>query len=277
MTNRVLKDPKQRRFFKSNDIYELFTLSNPDGDQGTETSAIFAGQQTLHCVCLTLCNYTLYKRQFLLKYLHVLWTGTGSDVKAPIKPERPRSSHRSKHSKHTHKHSKADQNGATSAVKEDNTTASHKNSHGIPNGLADGTRVAAGGANTASASPSGSPSPGSRRRDPEGANLRPPQVKDPHSASSPHKHSEKRKHCHTDKRHARKRKRQAQVEGQQISHLVKKSTFKKEEDDKEDQKRNDDYVLAKLFKQSGEAAVACASVFPLFSLGGGGGEASGAP
>nr|XP_034993651.1 DNA excision repair protein ERCC-6 isoform X2 [Zootoca vivipara] len=43
LTNRVLKDPKQRRFFKSNDLYELFTLSSPDGAQGTETSAIFAG------------------------------------------------------------------------------------------------------------------------------------------------------------------------------------------------------------------------------------------
>ncbi|KAH0624389.1 hypothetical protein JD844_031796 [Phrynosoma platyrhinos] len=43
LTNRVLKDPKQRRFFKSNDLYELFTLSNPDGTQETETSAIFAG------------------------------------------------------------------------------------------------------------------------------------------------------------------------------------------------------------------------------------------
>uniref|UniRef100_A0A8C0AQB2 DNA excision repair protein ERCC-6 n=1 Tax=Buteo japonicus TaxID=224669 RepID=A0A8C0AQB2_9AVES len=42
LTNRVLKDPKQRRFFKSNDLYELFTLSSPDVSQGTETSAIFA-------------------------------------------------------------------------------------------------------------------------------------------------------------------------------------------------------------------------------------------
>lgn len=40
---RVLKDPKQRRFFKSNDLCELFTLSSPDVSQGTETSAIFAG------------------------------------------------------------------------------------------------------------------------------------------------------------------------------------------------------------------------------------------
>ncbi|XP_009958078.1 PREDICTED: DNA excision repair protein ERCC-6-like [Leptosomus discolor] len=43
LTNRVLKDPKQRRFFKSNDLYELFALSSPDVSQGTETSAIFAG------------------------------------------------------------------------------------------------------------------------------------------------------------------------------------------------------------------------------------------
>ncbi|KAM9324969.1 DNA excision repair protein ERCC-6 [Gastrophryne carolinensis] len=43
LTNRVLKDPKQRRFFKSNDLHELFTLSSPDAGQGTETSAIFAG------------------------------------------------------------------------------------------------------------------------------------------------------------------------------------------------------------------------------------------
>ncbi|XP_073408175.1 DNA excision repair protein ERCC-6 isoform X2 [Dendrobates tinctorius] len=43
LINRVLKDPKQRRFFKSNDLYELFTLTSPDTNQGTETSAIFAG------------------------------------------------------------------------------------------------------------------------------------------------------------------------------------------------------------------------------------------
>lgn len=42
LTNRVLKDPKQRRFFKSNDLYELFTLKDTDS-QCTETEAIFAG------------------------------------------------------------------------------------------------------------------------------------------------------------------------------------------------------------------------------------------
>uniref|UniRef100_UPI00358DFE96 DNA excision repair protein ERCC-6 n=1 Tax=Myxine glutinosa TaxID=7769 RepID=UPI00358DFE96 len=43
LTNRVLKDPKQRRFFKTNNLCELFTLSSPDGTQDTETSALFAG------------------------------------------------------------------------------------------------------------------------------------------------------------------------------------------------------------------------------------------
>ncbi len=42
LVNRVLKDPRQKRFFKSNDLYELFTLSEGTSD-GTETSAIFAG------------------------------------------------------------------------------------------------------------------------------------------------------------------------------------------------------------------------------------------
>ncbi|XP_005098039.1 DNA excision repair protein ERCC-6 [Aplysia californica] len=43
LTNRVLKDPKQRRLFKSQDVYELFTLGSKDNEEGTETSALFAG------------------------------------------------------------------------------------------------------------------------------------------------------------------------------------------------------------------------------------------
>ena len=42
LTNRILKDPKQRRFFKANDLYELFDL-NVDCKEGTETGALFAG------------------------------------------------------------------------------------------------------------------------------------------------------------------------------------------------------------------------------------------
>ena len=44
LTNRVLKDPRQRRFFKSNNLHDLFTLDCSATDGGsTETSALFAG------------------------------------------------------------------------------------------------------------------------------------------------------------------------------------------------------------------------------------------
>ncbi|KAG8232118.1 hypothetical protein J437_LFUL012127 [Ladona fulva] len=48
LSDRVLRDPRRRRFFKSNDLYELFTLQEDGDDLGekgakTETSAIFAG------------------------------------------------------------------------------------------------------------------------------------------------------------------------------------------------------------------------------------------
>lgn len=42
LTNRVLKDPRQKRFFKSNDLLELFSFNEGSG-KGTESEAIFAG------------------------------------------------------------------------------------------------------------------------------------------------------------------------------------------------------------------------------------------
>ena len=48
LTNRVLQDPKQRRFFKSNDLHELFRYDDNDNDddnnhERTETSILLAG------------------------------------------------------------------------------------------------------------------------------------------------------------------------------------------------------------------------------------------
>uniref|UniRef100_A0A3B3ID09 DNA excision repair protein ERCC-6 n=1 Tax=Oryzias latipes TaxID=8090 RepID=A0A3B3ID09_ORYLA len=95
LTNRVLKDPKQRRFFKSNDIYELFTLADPDGSQGTETSAIFAG--------------------------------TGSDVKVTKKPARPKLTN-------NHSHSSANQREAAPTRKRSSSedTALFKSGTSLP-------------------------------------------------------------------------------------------------------------------------------------------------
>uniref|UniRef100_A0A671YJ17 DNA excision repair protein ERCC-6 n=1 Tax=Sparus aurata TaxID=8175 RepID=A0A671YJ17_SPAAU len=227
LTNRVLKDPKQRRFFKSNDIYELFTLSDPDGSQGTETSAIFAG---LFCS---------HQRNILLFC-------TGSDVKAPKKPERPRPSHTLNHGSRVHKHSSANQNetGADSrhsstnipALRDGSTSPSSKNSQVKLN------------------IPTGSQSTIENGVDSNSSH----QHRDKDSAlTSPQKHREKRKHCKSsdsDKHKKRKHTKDARFEGHRISHLVKKRTFNKEEigaNEGDEQKKSDDYVLAKLFKKSG--------------------------
>ncbi|KAM6956342.1 DNA excision repair protein ERCC-6 [Aplochiton taeniatus] len=227
LTNRVLKDPKQRRFFKSNDVYELFTLSNPDGTQGTETSAIFAG--------------------------------TGSDVKAPKRPER----HRSNHSDQPHKHSSTNH---IPTSQDGNTPTCRHSSQDKPNGLTDPSTNHSG-AGFGPNSWTGTQQPGeelkrSNDRAPEplthqGAGLDTRKHGD-RPRDSPQKHREKRKHCHAaahkHKRH--KGERGARFEGHHISHLVKRRTYKKEqeqeeEEQKKDERKSDDYVLAKLFKKSG--------------------------
>lgn len=43
LTNKILKDPKQRRFFKMNDLHDLFTLG--DLGDGTETGGMFSGAE----------------------------------------------------------------------------------------------------------------------------------------------------------------------------------------------------------------------------------------
>ncbi len=43
LTSRVLNDPKQSRFFKTTDLFDLFSLSPPDAHTGTETGELFSG------------------------------------------------------------------------------------------------------------------------------------------------------------------------------------------------------------------------------------------
>ena len=42
LTNKVLKNPQQRRFFKARDMKDLFTLQDDEGNGSTETSNIFS-------------------------------------------------------------------------------------------------------------------------------------------------------------------------------------------------------------------------------------------
>ncbi|KAG7512495.1 DNA excision repair ERCC-6 [Solea senegalensis] len=236
LTNRVLKDPKQRRFFKSNDIYELFTLTDPDGSQGTETSAIFAG--------------------------------TGSDVKAPKKTERPKPSHTLNHA---HKHSSAtwSESGADSRHSSANMTALRDGNPSLCSTSSQGKlNVPAGSQSTNQNAVDVNPNistymqrTGQNNREWGAAKAA---VKNSNSTrdsalTSPQKHREKRKHCDSANKHKHKHKKHkrshdARFEGQRISHLVKKKTFNKAENEDNgtgEEKKSDDYVLAKLFKKSG--------------------------
>ncbi|KAL0964148.1 hypothetical protein UPYG_G00319780 [Umbra pygmaea] len=269
LTNRILKDPKQRRFFKSNDIYELFTLSNPDGTQGTETSAIFAG--------------------------------TGSDVQAP-KPIRSRSNHTHRHSATSHRES--DTGGgaipSTSPHPGDRTNPIRSNSSpDKTNRLVDSKEANLGKGRAGTDIPIGqsqtdcntepaaevrtethilinpdqnSNLPQKHRDSPmtspklhghfHSKTLSPSKQKhkDQHRDSHSHrKHREKRKHCDsTQEGHNSKHKKhkEGKVEGHRISYLVKKRSYKGQHESDEnpgrlEQRQSDDYVLAKLFKKSG--------------------------
>ncbi|XP_068597431.1 DNA excision repair protein ERCC-6 [Brachionichthys hirsutus] len=239
LTNRVLKDPKQRRFFKSNDIYELFTLSDPDAAHGTETSAIFAG--------------------------------TGSDVKAPKKTERPRSSHAFNHGGHVYRNSPdCNEAGADSrhssnlpAVREGLNSYS-KNPQDKLNIPIDCQSTKQNCADIESDILATTQLTGQNNRDwdsdklvfksPKSSSCR--QHRDKSLPTRPRKHREKRKHCNSsdpDKHRHKKRKhtQDARFEGRRISHLVKRRTHSKEDHEPGDQKKSDDYVLAKLFRKSG--------------------------
>lgn len=41
LSNKVLSDPSQRRFFKTSDLHELFSLNEPTRNGNTETTNIF--------------------------------------------------------------------------------------------------------------------------------------------------------------------------------------------------------------------------------------------
>ncbi|XP_036403368.1 DNA excision repair protein ERCC-6 [Megalops cyprinoides] len=247
LTNRVLKDPKQRRFFKSNDIYELFTLSNPDGIQGTETSAIFAG--------------------------------TGSDVHVPKKPAKlktPNSSQLSLRQPNIPPKQKASLDDSNTKTTEKDPTVAHDVSGNksvndaqryneserkeptAVNGLHSKFSHVLYGANTEAADLKSVPG--------AAEDLSPKHAGGVLHGSSPQKHREKRKHCVQEggegtpeglrRKHKKdKRSRDARFEGHRISHLVKKRKYRRDKeedkDEKESRKKSDDYVLEKLFKKSG--------------------------
>lgn len=202
-------------------------------------------------------------------------TGTGSDVKAPKKPQRSRPSHTVNHGSHIHKRSSANQNeaGADSrqsamnipALKDGTTSPCNKNSPGKPNVPTDSQST---NQNDLDVEPNISANTQHTRQNNSDWDAAKPAVKNSNShidsaLTSPQKHREKRKHCdpadsHKHKHKKRKHSKDSRFEGHRISHLVKKRTYQKansEDNDNDEEKKSDDYVLAKLFKKSGRLFV----------------------
>ncbi|XP_061857318.1 DNA excision repair protein ERCC-6 [Colius striatus] len=287
LTNRVLKDPKQRRFFKSNDLYELFTLSSPDVSQGTETSAIFAG--------------------------------TGSDVQVAKhqlkrKPEKPPNNDTSKsdlhltessppkYSKSSNSDSTAHMNNSSSKAIETSEETKGNLENFDQNSYARDNSQAATNINSLnkseervdkSMSQSLPGDAGSSERDKclnamvtdevpgatEASDMgafsltcgaagswekQVAKTKDGQLDNNHYKCTSKKKHrvdmlsheSHKDKS-KKKHHKDARFEGQRIPYLVKQKQYRREnnEEEEENSKKNDDYVLEKLFKKSGVHSV----------------------
>ncbi|XP_036121312.1 DNA excision repair protein ERCC-6 [Molossus molossus] len=270
LTNRVLKDPKQRRFFKSNDLYELFTLTSPDVSQGTETSAIFAG--------------------------------TGSDVQTPRHhlKRRPQSASVADLSVAAGR-PVPDASAAADAAPACEAPAGAGAAAGaVTSAQGDAPRAApqtpgpparsgrlaeetgavsrlegpsvSRAPGECAAPPGPSPTPGEQSFDAEqGLPGRrescqvqtEPLGENGHMGNTFYKHKSKTKHSEAEegaqekrpkqKPKSPKRHRDAKFEGTRIPHLVKKRKYQKQDNENESenkQQSNDDYVLEKLFRKS---------------------------
>ncbi|XP_013052521.3 DNA excision repair protein ERCC-6 isoform X2 [Anser cygnoides] len=290
LTNRVLKDPKQRRFFKSNDLYELFTLSSPDVSQGTETSAIFAG---------TGSDVQVPKHQLKRKHEK---PSDGDTLKGGLHLGRSSSP---KYSKSSNSYSTSHMTNSSKAIEtseetkgnletfnqnsfaKDNTQAatninlsdknkeenletddkcmsqslpgdagSSENANSLNSMVTDEIHGAANvnieGDLTLACSAAGS-------WEKQVAKTEDGQLDNNHykcTSKTKHRVDVLSHESHKDKS-KKKHHKDARFEGERIPHLVKQKRYRKEdsEEKEEDPKKNDDYVLEKLFKKSGVHSV----------------------
>uniref|UniRef100_H0WIW2 DNA excision repair protein ERCC-6 n=1 Tax=Otolemur garnettii TaxID=30611 RepID=H0WIW2_OTOGA len=276
LTNRVLKDPKQRRFFKSNDLYELFSLTSPDTSQSTETSAIFAG---------TGSDVQTPKRH--LKRRNQPAFGTDCDVpKCEKFPHSHTSANDAPSSEEKPKSVEAEVNAVTSnqgdLLKDDPHVSSSVTSSSR---LGEEANTVSRPEESSATSGNGECSDSLRIGDisrPSGEKSldeqqdlstkrgssqvhTEPLCENEQMENSFYKHKSKTKHQGmaeegTLEKHVgqkqkpknSKHRRDARFEGTRIPHLVKKRRYQKQENDKSEAKEqsNDDYVLEKLFKKS---------------------------
>ncbi|NXC45979.1 ERCC6 protein, partial [Penelope pileata] len=286
LTNRVLKDPKQRRFFKSNDLYELFTLSSPDVSQGTETSAIFAG---------TGSDVQVPKHQLKRKFEKPPDDDASKGDLHLTKSSSPKYSRSSSSHLTSHMANSSSKAIETSEETKGNLETFEQNSYAKDNAQTATNTNSVNKSRPESLERSdkslSQPLPGnagtsentvvteevhaavnvnvngdfSLPRSVAGSQEK--QVEKTEDAQLDNNHykcSSKTKHrmdmpSHESHKEKSKKKhhKDAKFEGERIPHLVKQKRYRKEdsEEKEEDPKKNDDYVLEKLFKKTGVHSV----------------------
>uniref|UniRef100_A0A8C3YVQ5 DNA excision repair protein ERCC-6 n=1 Tax=Catagonus wagneri TaxID=51154 RepID=A0A8C3YVQ5_9CETA len=275
LTNRVLKDPKQRRFFKSNDLYELFTLTSPDISQSTETSAIFAG---------TGSDVQTPKRHLKRKLQPVLGTDQNVAVGQKLPDANTSANDATSSEEKSTAMDRTEINAATSN-QDDPLKDAPQTPHRLTSSetLGGETDAASGRQESSGIRGSGegpdSPGTGQTHRtsgedsmeEKEGLSDKrescqvhtEPLWENEQTDTSFQKHKSKTKHRVTEEetpeKHQRpkpknsKHRRDAKFEGTRIPHLVKKRQYQRRDNENENEvkeRSNDDYVLEKLFKKS---------------------------
>ena len=232
MINRVLKDPTQRRFFKSSDLYDLFTLTEANSDQ-TETSAIFAGTG----------SEVKFKSNRQLKKLKEERKVAEEILKDEARPVSRKSKETKLHDSTLSLREKVkliNQKIALRKMQKDNT--------GIAN--LQGNEKKGHGKNASNKTEN------IQATEWKTNDLSRTQTAKA-SKSSP---SISKNENHRDKHHHRKRKKGSKFEGHRVSHLVKSDEFRGNRDSTaletegangEEAQKQDYYVLSKLFRKSG--------------------------
>ncbi|XP_071482267.1 DNA excision repair protein ERCC-6-like [Diadema antillarum] len=255
LTNRVLKDPRQRRFFKSNDLFELFTLGTADKGKSTETSAIFAGTGSE-------VRPDAPRSKASIGPLTKLGRSKGAAEEAADRRRKraeviQREMLQRKQARNERLGIKVEADGGSGYVNgavSSSVSASHSfhsNSTSFHASQGDRTAVSETHSLNQASEERDTMSPPKRQRL-NSTDREHSCPEDPHPSNSLSGVKKKKLKSSAEKR---RRKKDAKIDGQRIPHLAKHRTFipKKEEEEEETAKNadQDNYVLQKLFKKSG--------------------------
>lgn len=243
----MLKDPRQRRFFKSNNMHELFTLSSSAVEGGTETSAIFAGTgseilpRSKKLKQKKKSTKTRrHEREGLEEEEDVANGGVGPTLSRKRKSRdgddndkvcrKSRKTVEMEKATSGQSSSLADQESSSMADQESSSMADQKSGN-----MADQEKTA----------PPSTPPPSSPIA------CLSPKGKTPLRELRELGRATKKRKKKKEKGKRRKKKKKAEIDGEEIEGLNYSSVFEPGDEDEEESSKQDDFILQRLFKKSG--------------------------